>query len=192
MPDELFYSMPRLVTHIDEAACAALSAFYAKHLRDGDRVLDLMSSCVSHLPPAFAPGRVVGQGMNTTELAANPQLDEFFVQNLNKVPGLPLEPASFDACLIAVSVQYLVNPVLVFSEIGRILRTGGLVAVSFSNRMFPTKAVAIWRSTDDAEHGQLVADYLGETEQFKDISVADISPRPGITDPLFTVTARKT
>lgn len=191
-PDELFYGPPRLVTHIDEAACAALSAFYAETLRDGDRILDLMSSCVSHLPTTLAPGRVVGHGMNTTELEANPQLDAYFVQNLNRTPALPLEDASFDACLIAVSVQYLVNPVMVFAEIGRVLRPGGLVAVSFSNRMFPTKAVAIWRTTDDAAHGGLVAGYLGDAQFYGEITVTDISPRLRHSDPLFIVTARKT
>ncbi|MFT5486747.1 MAG: SAM-dependent methyltransferase [Paracoccaceae bacterium] len=190
-PDELFYTMPRLVTHIDDAACAALSAYYAETLRDGDRILDLMSSCVSHLPVALVPGRVVGHGMNETELEANPQLDEFFLQNLNKTQVLPLEDASFDACLIAVSVQYLVSPVTVFAEIGRILRPGGRVAVSFSNRMFPTKAVAIWRTAGDAAHRRLVAEYLHAAQQFDGVEVADISPRPGRTDPLFIATGRK-
>ena len=191
MPDEMFYSTPRLVTHIDESACAALSAHYAKTLRDGDRILDLMSSYVSHLPNPLAPERVVGHGMNATELEANPQLDEYFLQNLNKTPVLTLEDASFNACLIAVSVQYLVNPAAVFTEIGRILRPGGRVTVSFSNRMFPTKAVAIWRTTSDTGHGRLVADYFNNAQCFEDVTIADISPSPGRTDPLFIVTAHK-
>lgn len=190
-PDELFYSMPRLVTHIDDPACAALSAFYARHLGDGDRILDLMSSCVSHLPPSLTPAEVIGHGMNTTELAANPQLDGYVVQNLNKNPVLPFGDASFDACLMAVSVQYLVDPVTVFAEIGRVLRAGGLIAVSFSNRMFPTKAVAIWRMMGNTGHGRLVADYLSAAENFEDAQIADISPQPGRSDPLFVVTARR-
>jgi SAM-dependent methyltransferase len=187
-----FTAPPRLVTHIDESACAALSAYYARTLRDGDRILDLMSSCVSHLPTPLAPERVIGHGMNATELEANPQLDEYFLQNLNKTPMLPLEDASFNACLIAVSVQYLVEPAAVFTEIGRILTPGGLVAVSFSNRMFPTKAVAIWRMTGDTGHGRLVADYVNNAQCFEDVTITDISPSPGRTDPLFIVTARKT
>lgn len=191
MPDELFYSMPRLVTHIDDPACAALAAHYAEILQDGDRILDLMSSCVSHLPTALVPGRVVGHGMNSIELKANPQLDTFFVQNLNRDPALPLEDVSLDACLMALSVQYLIDPVAVFSEIARVLRPGGVVAVSFSNRMFPTKAVSIWRRAGDADHGKLVANYIAKTDRFADVTIADISPRPEQSDPLFVVSARK-
>jgi SAM-dependent methyltransferase len=190
MPDEMFYSMPRLVTHIDEAACAALSAFYQSVLHNGDVILDLMSSCVSHLPASLQPGKVVGQGMNSIELEANPQLDEFFVQNLNKSPVLPFDDNAYDACLIAVSVQYLVDPVSVFAQIGRVLKPGGVLTVSFSNRMFPTKAVAIWRAMDDAGHGRLAATYLRRSERFSDIEIGDISPDPRRSDPLYVVTGR--
>lgn len=191
MPDEMFYGMPRLVTHIDEPACAALAAYYATQLRDGDRILDLMSSCVSHLPAALTPDTAVGHGMNTQELAANPQLDSYFVQNLNKKSALPFDDGSFDACLIAVSVQYLTDPVTVFTEIGRILRPGGRLIVSFSNRMFPTKAVAIWRSLDDAGHRQYVAVCMEKSAAYEDIAAVDLSPQPGRSDPLFSVTGRK-
>ena len=190
MPDEMFYGMPRLVTHIDEAACAALAGYYETVLKDGDEVLDLMSSCVSHLPDSRALGRVIGHGMNRTELEANPQLSESFIQNLNKNQVLPLADGAVDACLIAVSVQYLVQPVAVFAEIARVLRPGGILAVSFSNRMFPTKAVAAWRALDDAGHGALVADYIARTARFGNAAVRDLSPSPGRSDPLYLVEAR--
>ena len=183
--------MPRLVTHIDEAACAALAAHYARHLTDGCRILDLMSSCVSHLPTDLAPGNVVGHGMNTRELAANPQLNSYFVQNLNKNPDLPLDDGSFDACLIAVSVQYLTDPVRVFTEIARVLAPGGILVVSFSNRMFPTKAVAIWRSLGDDGHRQYVAACMAKSGGYDRIESIDISPAPGRSDPLFTVTGTR-
>lgn len=187
MPDEMFYGLPRLVAHIDDAACAALAAYYGTILKDGMRILDLMSSCVSHLPEALRPERVVGHGMNATELASNPQLDEFFIQNLNREPVLTVDDDQFDACLVAVSVQYLIDPVTVFSEISRIVKPGGTVAVSFSNRMFPTKAVAVWRQSSDDEHGALVAGYLRRAGKFDDIELTDLSPAPGRSDPLFVV-----
>jgi SAM-dependent methyltransferase len=190
MPDEMFYGMPRLVTHIDDDACTALAAYYGGILRDGDRILDLMSSCVSHLPVTLEGAHVTGHGMNTTELEANPQLDTHFVQNLNRSPTLPFDENVFDACLIAVSVQYLIDPVAVFQEVARVLGTGGVVAVSFSNRMFPTKAVATWREGDDAAHCDLVASYLCEAGGFDAIAINDISPRHGRSDPLFVVSGQ--
>ena len=186
-PDELFYQTPRLVTHIDNRACRALSAHYAARLQDGGRILDLMSSCVSHLPSDLNPKAVIGHGMNAVELAANAQLDEYFIQDLNKNPELPLEDDSFDACLIAVSVQYLIDPIRVFTEIGRILKPNASLIISFSNRMFPTKAVAIWRSLDDVGHQNYVAACMKKSGEFHSTEIVDLSPMSGFGDPLFSV-----
>lgn len=189
--DALFYSEPRLVTHIDEPARAALSAWFRDNLPAGGDILDLMSSCVSHLPPDVAWRRVAGLGMNAVELEANPQLTDHVVHDLSLDPVLPYVDASFDACLITVSVQYLIHPLAVFAEIARVLRPGGLCAVSFSNRMFPTKAVAVWRALDDGGHAQLVAWYFGRTPGFAVPVFADLSPDPGAGDPLYMVSARR-
>jgi hypothetical protein len=158
--DELFYEPPRLVYHIDDNAVAALTEFYRQVLPPGGVLLDLMSSWVSHLPPEIEYSAVIGHGMNATELAANPRLSRWFVQNLNREPRLPLADCSIDAAMICVSVQYLQRPVAVLREIGRVLRPGGALVVSFSNRCFWTKAVAVWRALDDAGHARLVEDYL--------------------------------
>jgi SAM-dependent methyltransferase len=147
------------VQHIDDEAIAALTRFYAEHVPQHGVVVDLMSSWVSHLPPDFA-GWVIGHGMNADELAANPQLDRFIVQNLNVKPILPLEADSCDAALVCAGVQYLTQPDAVFGDLARILRAGAPVIVSFSNRCFPTKAVAVWRALDGRGHADLVAHYL--------------------------------
>ncbi len=154
-----FYAPPRLVTHIDEGAVAALTAFYAEHVPADGTVLDLMSSWVSHLPKDFA-GTVIGHGMNMEELAANPQLSRRFVQDLNRDAVLPLEDDSLDAALCCVGVQYLQDAVTVFAQVARALRPGGPLIVSFSNRCFPTKAVAIWRALDTNGHAALVRLYM--------------------------------
>ncbi|MEX2453364.1 MAG: methyltransferase domain-containing protein [Rhodospirillaceae bacterium] len=190
-PDEAFYEIPRLVAHIDDEACAALARHYARILSDGDEILDLMSSCVSHLPAGLVPGQVMGHGMNMAELEANPQLDDRFVQNLNADPRLPFGDASFDACLVAVSVQYLTRPVEVFRDVGRVLRPGGIVAISFSNRLFPTKAVALWRAMGDEGHCALVADYLDRTGRFQPAAVENLSADAAGRDPLYAVSARR-
>jgi SAM-dependent methyltransferase len=188
--DDVFYGFPRLVTHIDEAAIAALTEFYRGFLAPGSEVLDLMSSWVSHLPPEVGYRGVVGLGMNAEELAANARLTQALVRDLNRTPALPFADASFDACLIAVSVQYLARPVEVFAEIARVLRPGGGLAVSFSNRLFPTKAVALWRALDDGGHADVVGLYC-RLAGFAAPDLIDLSPSPGASDPLYVVTARK-
>lgn len=159
-PDEVFYEPARLVYHIDEHAVAALTAFYRTVLPQDGVLLDVMSSWVSHLPGDTAYREVIGHGMNAEELAANPRLDRWFIQNLNRDPLLPLEGDSVDAAMICVAIQYLQQPVAVLREIARVLRPGAPVVISFSNRCFWTKAVAIWRGLDDAGHGRLVELYL--------------------------------
>ncbi len=158
--DLAFYAPPRLVTHIDEAAVAALSRRYSDLLPEDGRILDLMSSWVSHLPADRTYAEVVGHGMNARELAANPQLDRWFVQDLNRDPALPLGDGAFDAALCCVGVQYLQRPVEVFADVRRVLRPDAPFVISFSNRCFPTKAVAIWRALDAAGQTVLIELYL--------------------------------
>jgi SAM-dependent methyltransferase len=158
--DELFYEEPRLVYHIDDKAVAALTEFYRAVLPVGGVLIDLMSSWVSHLPPETRYAEVIGLGMNAAELAANPRLARRLVQNLNRDPSLPLADSSIDAAMICVSVQYLQEPVAVLREVARVLRPGGPVVISFSNRCFPTKAVAIWHRLNDDGHAALVERYL--------------------------------
>jgi SAM-dependent methyltransferase len=158
--DEVFYEPPRLVCHIDDGAIAALTGFYRGVLPPGGVLLDLMSSWVSHLPPEIDYAQVIGHGMNAAELAANPRLSRWFIQNLNRDASLPLGDASVDAAMICVSIQYLQQPVAVLRDVVRLLRPGGPLVVSFSNRCFWTKAVAVWRALDDAGHARLVERYL--------------------------------
>lgn len=160
--DELFYEEPRFVLHIDDGAVAALTQFYRGVLPAGGLLLDLMSSWVSHLPDEIDYREVIGHGMNAAELAANPRLSQYFVQNLNRDPVLPLPGHSVDAAMVAVSIQYLERPVAVLRELARVLRPGGPLVISFSNRCFWTKAVAIWRALSDEAHAALVAAYLRE------------------------------
>ncbi len=183
-----FYAPPRLVTHIDEVATAALTEFYRGILPEGGHLLDLMSSWVSHLPEDRAFGEVVGHGMNAQELSANPRLSRWFLQNLNDNPELPIKEGSVDAALCCVGVQYLQQPLAVFESVGRALVTGAPFVVSFSNRCFPTKAVAIWRALDTKGHAALVKLYL-ERAGFSQVRV-DLLSDGHRGDPLVAVTGR--
>ena len=164
--DSRFYLEPRLVVHVDDHFIASLGRFFAEKLPPNGVILDLMSSYKSHLPAEYKPGFVVGHGMNEIELQANDQLNQYFVQDLNTNPALPFEDNHFDAVLMTVSVQYLRRPLEVFKEVGRVLKPGGIYIVSFSNRMFPTKAVALWRSLDEPERVELVRQYFEESAAF--------------------------
>ena len=186
VPDTRFYAQARLVTHIDDAAIAAVTALYRDVLPVGGVVLDLMSSWVSHLPEGVAYAEVIGHGMNADELAANPRLDRWFVQDLNADPVLPLQPASIDAACLCVSVQYLQRPAEVFASLASILRPGAPVAVTFSNRCFPTKAVAIWQALDGPDQCRLVELYLRRAG-FRQVESRTL--RDGRrSDPLWAVT----
>ncbi|WP_407530642.1 class I SAM-dependent methyltransferase [Methylobacterium oryzisoli] len=185
-PDPLFYAQPRFVTHIDAAAIAAVTDLYREVVPAGGDVLDLMSSWVSHLPDEVGYASVIGHGLNAAELAANPRLTRHFVQDLNAAPLLPLDTASIDTALICVSVQYLQRPVTVLSETARVLRPGSPVVITFSNRCFPTKAVAIWNGLDGAGHAQLVALYL-QRAGFARIEGRVLRPEGGLGDPMTAV-----
>lgn len=183
--DLSFYAPPRLVTHIDEGATAALTQAYRTLLPEGGRLLDLMSSWVSHLPSDRNYAEVVGHGMNAVELEANPRLTWSFVQNLNQKPLLPLADHAFDAALCCMGVQYLQQPLVVFAEVRRLLMPGSPYIVSYSNRCFPTKAVAIWRSLDIRGQAALVKVYL-ERAGFTDVSAQLLSDGTA-GDPLVAV-----
>jgi len=186
--DSRFYFPPRLVTHIDDQAIAALSAFYGEILKSGSTVLDLMSSWVSHLPQGLELAELIGHGMNEEELESNPRLSRWFVQDLNRAAALPLDSASCDAALCCVSVQYLTRPIEVFTEIRRILRPGSSFVVSYSNRCFPTKAVAIWQSLDTRGHATLIHHYF-DRAGFSDIQVHVLAN--GMNgDPLIALTGQ--
>lgn len=198
--DTDFYSFPRLVTHVDEGFIEQLTNLYRERLKPNTRILDLMSSWVSHLPEEIEFARVEGHGMNEEELAKNPRLNHFFVQDLNANPKLPFADADFDAVLIAVSVQYLQYPEAIFTEIHRILKPGGIVIVSFSNRMFYQKAIAAWRDGTDMSRIELVKHYFRSVSGFSEPeAIARTSTMPSFlqmlgmmgADPFYAVISQR-
>ncbi len=189
-PDEEFYRAPRFVTHIDDRAIATVTQLYREHFPEGGAVLDLMSSWISHLPPGIEYRRVAGLGMNEEELKNNLRLDEYTVQDLNQNPQLPYEDNEFDGCGICVSVDYLTRPAEVLREVGRVLKPGAPIVLSFSNRCFAEKAVAAWLQTNDRGRIGIVEGYLRDAGNWGDIHSLDRSPRRMFSDPLYAVIAR--
>jgi SAM-dependent methyltransferase len=159
-------------------------------------VLDLCSSWTSHISTQV-PLRIAGLGMNAKELEANSILTEWTVQDLNEKTVLPYQDAAFDVILLQLSIDYLTRPLQVCKEIGRVLKTGGKVHVLFSNRLFLSKAVAVWTGADDIDHAFTVGSYFHFCQGgFEQIEARDLSVRKGrgkriVGDPLYVVTAMK-
>jgi SAM-dependent methyltransferase len=194
--DALFYSEPRFVTHVDMAFIQRLTALYRQVLQPNTKILDLMSSWVSHLPEDMQFSQVVGHGLNEAELARNPRFDRYFVQNLNQDLKLPCADGEFAAVLNTVSVQYLQFPDAIFAEILRVLQPGGVAIISFSNRMFPHKAINAWRDASDEQHLELVSSYFRSTPGFGEPKVVahrggGMLPWLNLTDPFYAVMAKK-
>jgi SAM-dependent methyltransferase len=191
-PDTEFYSFPRKVVHIDEAAIMTVKQVFREVLPAHGVVLDLLSSWRSHWPEGLAKQRLIGLGLNAEEMADNPDLDEYVVHDVNAHPQLPFASAMFDAVLLTVSIQYLTQPVAVFRDVNRLLKPGGPFVVVFSNRMFPTKAVAIWRMLNDQQHADLIAAYFQQAGNFVEVAARDYTPAAlAYTDPVYVVMARK-
>jgi SAM-dependent methyltransferase len=187
-PDTDFYAPPRLVTHIDDGAIAAVGALYAELGLTGT-VLDLMGSWVSHFPAP--PAQLTVLGMNASELAANPAAAATVVHDLNADPRLPLADGAFEAAVCCVSVDYLVRPIEVFTDVARVLRPGAPFVTTFSNRCFPTKAIRGWLASSDDEHCRIVARYFALSGGFDAPVIERRTPFDHRGDPLFAVWARR-
>ncbi|HEY5076078.1 MAG TPA: methyltransferase domain-containing protein [Acidimicrobiia bacterium] len=183
--DAEFYAYPRYVAHIDDGAIDAVGALY-EELRVRGEVLDLMSSWISHF--RLAPDVLTVLGMNADELAANRQARSWIVHDLNADPSVPFDDDSFDHATCCVSVDYLTRPVEVFQEVARVVRAGGLFVCTFSNRLFPTKAIRGWLASGSATHQQIVAGYFAAAGGYEPSVTRDCATPPG-SDPLYAVWA---
>ena len=190
--DSLFYSWPRKVVHIDPQAIEAVGRVFSDLIPPGAVVLDLMSSWRSHWPSDHPKSRMVGLGLNAEEMADNPDLDDYVVHDLNLDPVLPFSDDVFDTVALTVSAQYLTSPVETFQQVNRVLKPGGIFVVTFSNRMFPTKAVLVWRQSTDRGRIDLVTSYMEAAGNFHDIRSGFVNPDTSPpNDPLFAVVGRK-
>jgi hypothetical protein len=196
--DGQFYEDPRFVTHIDDMAIKALTEFYEKSFppsgQPGTAILDMCSSWISHYPKGYKADRISGTGMNEEELKRNDALTDYTVRDLNEDPRLPYPDNTFDVVTNAVSIDYLVKPLDIMKEVHRVLKPGGLAIMSFSNRCFPTKAVAVWTSTGDLDHIYIVGSYFHYAGGYEPPQAAEITKKGLLGqkgDPMYVVFARK-
>ena len=201
--DTSFYGRDRFVSHLDSQALAAVESLMGTLIiEENPVILDLMAGWDSHIPKTLHPNRIIGLGLNSNELRENQALDESVLHDLNKDPRLPFPDSCFDVVINTVSVDYMTQPVRIFEEVSRVLKPGGLFLVIFSNRMFPQKAVKIWRQSSEPERIMLVEDFFKCSGGFEDptIFISKGNPRPkedryaplGIpSDPIYAVYADK-
>jgi SAM-dependent methyltransferase len=201
--DQVFYATDRFVSHLDRVALETVETIIDTLIVEEDPlILDLMASWDSHIPKRLQSSIIIGLGLNQKELQQNKVLSEFVIHDLNRVPRLPFPDNTFDAVINTVSVDYMTKPGQVFKDVGRILKPGGLFLVIFSNRMFPQKAVEIWRRSNEEERILLVEDFFREAGVFdkRTLFVSKGKPRPkddkytdqGIpSDPIYALYAEK-
>jgi hypothetical protein len=193
-PDNHFYSSPRFVTHIDDAAIASLQSYYATVLPTKGRILDFCSSWISHYPPSIERAaaqtndlKITGMGMNKAELDANKVLNNgrlLIDLNANPegiVPALrsasaigSSEEELLDSSTCVVSIDYLTSPLPVLRSILSATKPGGTIHLTISNRCFPTKAMSRWLRVDEEERLQMVGDYL-HFAGWKGIEIVELS-----------------
>ncbi len=159
--DRTFYKKDRFVSHIDKVAAQTVESLIGSLvIEENPVILDLMASWDSHLPETLRPSRVTGIGLNENELKQNKSLTDYLVLDINKTPKLPFADNHFDVVINSLSVDYLTNPLDIFKEAGRVLKPGGLHLVIFSNRMFPDKAVKVWKESGEGERIILVEEFF--------------------------------
>ena len=161
-----FYEAPRFVDHLDSLALSTVESLYARLIPENAKVLDLMAGPDSHLGKARRLSEVIGLGLNKEELEANPALTDHVMSDVNTDPELPFEDNTFDVVVNTVSVDYMTQPIEVFREVARVLKPSGLFIVVFSNRMFPPKAVNIWKNKTERQRVDLVRRYFSISQEF--------------------------
>ena len=100
---------------------------------------------------------------------------------------MPLPDETFDGVVMTVSIQYITRPIEVFADVGRVLKPGRPFIVTFSNRMFPTKAVWVWQQATEPQRVELVKWYFDDSGMFDHIEAIERHCESGYADPVFAV-----
>ncbi len=158
--DELFYSEPRFVYHLDSNFRKYLTTIYERELNKNSIILDLMSSWDSYLPDKNRYKKIIGHGLNKEELKKNNAFEEYWTQNFNLDQNIPLKDKSVDCCLMVAAWQYLQYPEYLVKDVSRILTDSGKFLISFSNRAFWHKSPNIWVESSEEERIQYVRQVL--------------------------------
>ena len=195
--DEIFYSDPKFVYHLDANFRNYLSSIYKSEIKDYSTVVDLMSSWDSYLPSEKKYKKIIGHGLNRAELEKNKSLNSFWIQNFNLKQEIPLDNGITDYCLMVAAWQYLQYPENLTKEIARILNDEGKIIISFSNRAFWHKAPNIWTTSNEDERLKyvrkvLITNGFKEPRIIKKFNNESFNFLPFLkNDPFYCLIARK-
>jgi SAM-dependent methyltransferase len=140
--------------------------------------------------------RICGVGISALELQFNDQFTGGYKQvDFNSSPKIPYPDNSFDVVTCVVSIDYLIEPITVLKEVHRVLKNGGKVILSQSNRCFPTKAISLWLKMNDRQHLELIAGFLKyagfQPNRMAAFDITATVPDNSYRDPMFIVQATK-
>lgn len=165
--DAVFYeSIDSTSPIVDRVAIEQLKQFYLEHLKDNSSILDLMAGPDSYLPDSLENLDVTGLSIKKQDLQSNPVLSQQTLHDLNKQPELPYNDQQFDTVVCAFSVEYMTQPIKVFKEAARILKPGGSFLISFSERFYEQKVIALWDDLHLFERMGIVLEYFRQSDKF--------------------------
>ncbi len=168
--DAVFYdSVDTTLPIVDQVSIEQLKQFYAAYLKDGQQILDLLAGSDSYLPENLKNINVTGLALKETDLQANPALNQYTIQDINKQPQLPFEDQQFDAVTCAFGIEYMIHPIEIFKEVARILKPGGNFLISFSDRFYEKKVIHLWDDLHTFERMGLVLEYFRQSGEFEQL-----------------------
>eukprot|EP00985_Skeletonema_marinoi_P011006 scaffold5183_cov116-Skeletonema_marinoi.AAC.5 len=181
-----------VTTDLDERVVAKISSHYSFYLRDGMSVLELGAAENSYLPEGLKLNKHVGVGAVKSQMEANPSITESFVVDLNDVvedEGVKSEELAdlgrdtFDAVIMANTIDFLINPREVFKSSWRALKPGGIMIVPFLAKdayaeKFDEAFTKQWRDMTDDQHMWVGGSFFqfSAGEGWEGLKGFDISP----------------
>jgi len=179
-------------TEMDPAAVEKLKTHYEFYLKDGMSVLEFGAADDSYLPDGLKLSRHVGVGANKAQMDSNSALTEAMVVDLNDViveQGVDsddlksLGSGTFDAILMANTIDFLTQPREVFRSAWALLKPGGIMLVPFTNReayknKFERAQTKMWRDMTDDQHMWICGSFFqfSASDGWENLKGFDVSP----------------
>jgi len=196
--DDLFDSIKywkendQVLTELDERVAEKITNHYSFYLRDGMSVLELGAAENSYLPSTLKLNKHVGVGAVESQMGANPSITSSMVVDLNKVvddEGVESKEfdevcdGSFDAIIMANTIDFLNHPREVFKSSWRALKPGGIMIVPFLSKdayveKFDDAFTKQWRDMTDDQHMWVAGSFFqfSAGEGWEGLQGFDISP----------------